>query len=93
MRLDKSRGSKRIVPADTESGHIEKSSLRKQHATAIRLATQLMRKQTGLNNLPNAVGSAVERARQAMEESKGRDEIRDSAGNGAGARASEGKVN
>jgi site-specific recombinase XerD len=47
MRLEKSRGSKWIFPAPTESGHIEKSSLRKQHATAIREATRLLREQTG----------------------------------------------
>lgn len=51
MRLEKSRGSKWIFPADTDSGHIEKSSLRKQHETALRKATQLLGQQNGLNTL------------------------------------------
>lgn len=51
MRLEKSRGSKWIFPAPTESGHIEKSSLRKQHARAIKEATRLLREQTGIKTL------------------------------------------
>ena len=51
VRLEKSRGSKWIFPADTTSGHNEKSSLRKQHATALRGATQLLRKQNGIDTL------------------------------------------
>lgn len=47
MRLEKSRGSRWIFPAPTKSGHIEKSSLRKQHATALLEATVLFREQTG----------------------------------------------
>jgi integrase len=35
----------------TKSGHIEKSSLRKQHATALKEATRLMREQTGNKTL------------------------------------------
>ena len=49
MRLEKSCGSKWIFPAATQSGHIEKSRLRKQHATAIKGATKLMQVQTGLH--------------------------------------------
>jgi len=39
MRLEKSRASRWVFPAPTKSGHIEKSSLRKQHATALKTAT------------------------------------------------------
>lgn len=51
LRLGKSRGSRWIFPAPTESGHIEKSSLRKQHLTALLEATRLLREQTGNNTL------------------------------------------
>jgi len=51
MRLEKSRGSSWIFPAATKSGHIEKSSLRKQHATARKEATRLLREQTGIKTL------------------------------------------
>ena len=51
MRLEKARGSQWIFPAQTESGHIEKSSLRKQHATAIKEATRLLREQTRNKNV------------------------------------------
>lgn len=47
MRLERARGSRWIFPAATSSGHIEKSSLRKQHATA----RSLLRERNGLNTL------------------------------------------
>jgi len=47
MRLAKSNGSQWIFPAPSKSGHIEKSSLRKQHATALKEATRLLKEQTG----------------------------------------------
>jgi integrase len=47
MRLEKGRGSRWVFPASTKSGHIEKSSLRKQHATAFKEATRLLREQSG----------------------------------------------
>jgi integrase len=47
MRLERSRSSRWVFPAPTKSGHIEKSSLRKQHATALREATRLLREQSG----------------------------------------------
>jgi len=47
MRLERSCGSKWIFPAPTESGHIEKSSLRKQHATAMKEATRMLRERSG----------------------------------------------
>jgi hypothetical protein len=47
IRAEKSRGSRWIFPARTKSGHIEKSSLRKQHATALQEAKRLLREQTG----------------------------------------------
>jgi integrase len=46
MRLSKSEGGGWIFPARTRSGHIEPSSLKKQHAKAIREATAILRKQT-----------------------------------------------
>ena len=51
MRLEKSRGSRWIFPAPTKSGHIEKSSLRKQHATAVKEATRLLQEQSGSKTL------------------------------------------
>ena len=51
MRMEKSVDSKWIFPAPTKSGHIEKSSLRKQHATAMKEATRLLREQTGNRSL------------------------------------------
>src|SRR5579863_2142907 len=51
MRLEKSHDSRWIFPAPTESGHIEKSSLRKQHATAIKEATRLLRERTGIKSV------------------------------------------
>lgn len=51
MRAEKAKGSRWIFPAPTKSGHIEKSSLRKQHLTALREATRLLREQTGNRTL------------------------------------------
>jgi integrase len=51
IRSARSKGSRWIFPAQTKSGHIEKSSLRKQHATALKEATRLLREQTGNKNL------------------------------------------
>jgi site-specific recombinase XerD len=51
IRAEKSQGSRWIFPARTKSGHIEKSSLRKQHATALKEATRLLREQTGNKTL------------------------------------------
>jgi excisionase family DNA binding protein len=47
MRRMKSAGSGWLFPAATSSGHIEPSSLKKQHAKAIAAATRLLRKETG----------------------------------------------
>ena len=47
IRLQRSGGSRWIFPAETKSGHIEKSSLRKQHATALKEATRLIQEQSG----------------------------------------------
>ena len=154
IRLEKSRGSKWIFPADTDSGHIEKSSLRKQHATALKGAIELLRAQSGIHTMQfenfdlyslrhtcltrwaphmdpwtlmrlaghrdmattmryihpedettrqamerarkdvdRRAQEAVERARRAMEEAKGRDEIRDSTETETGAGVSRKKVN
>jgi len=51
IRAEKSQGSRWIFPAPTKSGHIEKSSLRKQHATALKEAKRLLREQTGNKTL------------------------------------------
>ncbi len=51
MRLEQSRGCKWIFPAPTKSGHIEKSSLHKQHAIAIKEATRLLPEQNGVKTL------------------------------------------
>jgi site-specific recombinase XerD len=48
VRLGLSAGSRWIFPASTQSGHIEKSTLRKPHATTLREATRMLREQTGL---------------------------------------------
>jgi integrase len=47
MRLSKTAGVQWVFPAPTRSGHIEPSSLKKQHAKAIQQATAILRKQTG----------------------------------------------
>jgi integrase len=36
-----------VFPADTQSGHIEPSSLKKQHAKAVRVATRILREESG----------------------------------------------
>jgi integrase len=36
-----------VFPAETQSGHIEPSSLKKQHAKAIRIATRILREEGG----------------------------------------------
>jgi integrase len=47
MRLTKAAGTPWVFPAPTQSGHIEKSSLRKQHEKAASEATRLLREETG----------------------------------------------
>lgn len=46
MRLSKSNGSGFIFPAQTKSGHIEPSSLKKQHVKAIAEGTRILREET-----------------------------------------------
>jgi integrase len=47
MRLSKADGGEWVFPAPTISGHIEPSSLKKQHAKATSEATRLLREETG----------------------------------------------
>ena len=47
MRLSSAAGSEWVFPAATRSGHIEPSTVTKQHAKAIGQATAILRKQTG----------------------------------------------
>jgi len=47
MRLSKAAGSDWVFPATTRSGHIEPSTLKKQHAKAIGQATAALRGQSG----------------------------------------------
>jgi integrase len=47
MRLTKAAGGPWVFPAPTRSGHIEPSSLKKQHAKAVSEATRLLREETG----------------------------------------------
>jgi integrase len=47
MRVANSAGGEWVFPAETMSGHIEPSSLKKQHAKAVREATRLLREETG----------------------------------------------
>jgi integrase len=47
MRLTKASGGAWVFPAPTRSGHIEPSSLKKQHAKAVSVATRLLREETG----------------------------------------------
>jgi integrase len=47
MRLAKAAGATWVFPAPTRSGHIEPSSLKKQHAKAVSEATRIMREETG----------------------------------------------
>jgi len=46
MRISKAAASDWIFPAPTKSGHIEPSSLKKQHAAAIEIATLILRKKS-----------------------------------------------
>jgi integrase len=46
MRLSKAAGGEWVFPAPTMSGHIEPSSLNKQHAKAVREATRILREET-----------------------------------------------
>ena len=46
MRLSRASGSQWVFPAPTKSGHMEYSTLKKQHAKAIQEATKILRKQT-----------------------------------------------
>jgi integrase len=47
MRLSKASGSAWIFPAQTKSGHIEPSSLKKQHPKAIAEGARILREETG----------------------------------------------
>ena len=46
MRLSKPVGAVWVFPAATRSGHIEPSSLKKQHAKAVKEATRILREET-----------------------------------------------
>jgi len=46
MRLSAVSGSEWVFPADTRSGHIEPSSLKKRHATAIVEGARILREAT-----------------------------------------------
>ena len=46
MRLSKVNGSAWVFPAQTKSGHIEPSSLKKQHPKAIAEGTRILREET-----------------------------------------------
>jgi integrase len=47
MRLTKAAGAAWVFPAPTKSGHIEPSSLKKQHANAVAEATRMLRAESG----------------------------------------------
>ena len=47
MRLSKAAGSEWVFPAQTKSGHIEPSSLKKQHTKAVAEATGILREEAG----------------------------------------------
>jgi len=47
MRLSRAPGCSWVFPAPTKSGHIEPSSLKKQHAKAISEATRILREEGG----------------------------------------------
>ena len=47
MRLSTAAGSEWVFPASTRSGHIEPSSLKKQHAKAVSEATRILREESG----------------------------------------------
>ena len=51
MRLSKTAGGQWVFPALTRSGHIESSTLKKQHAKAIQQATAILRKRTGRQDM------------------------------------------
>jgi integrase len=51
MRLSKAAGNEWVFPAATKSGHIEPSTVKKQHAKATAQATAILRKQTGGRNV------------------------------------------
>jgi hypothetical protein len=46
MRLSKANGSACVFPAQTKSGHIEPSSLKKQQLKAIAEGTRILREET-----------------------------------------------
>jgi len=46
MRLSKANGSAWVFPAQTKSGHIEPSTLKKQHLKAIAEGTRILREKT-----------------------------------------------
>lgn len=50
MRLPKANGSTWVFPAQTKSGHIEPSSLKKQHLRAIAEGTRILRERTKNND-------------------------------------------
>jgi integrase len=56
MRLSKASGGSWIFPAQTKSGHIEPSSLKKQHLKAIAESTRILReeKKRKTFNLPRS---------------------------------------
>src|SRR6202044_936704 len=47
----RNRGGEGVFAAPTRSGHIEPSSLKKQHANAVKKATEILRKETGLDTV------------------------------------------
>jgi integrase len=47
MRISKAAGTVWVFPAPTKNGHIEPSSLKKQHAKAVSEATRILREATG----------------------------------------------
>ena len=50
MRLARTNNNTWIFPAPTKSGHIEPSSLKKQHVKAIAEATRILREESGNEN-------------------------------------------
>ena len=50
MRLAQAGGSQWVFPASTKSGHIEPSSLKKQHLNAVAEATRMLREATKNGN-------------------------------------------
>ena len=47
MRLSKATGKEWVFPAPTKSGHMEPSTLKKQHARAITESTRILREESG----------------------------------------------